>query len=69
MFVLGGLNSANTKKLAQLCKSHNNQTFHLQNWRELDIKVVSGKTSAGVTAGASTPDRVIDEFVEHLKTL
>ena len=69
MFVLGGLNSANTKKLAQLCKKHNNKTFHLQNWKELDIKVVSGKTTAGVTAGASTPDRVIDEFVEHLKAL
>jgi 4-hydroxy-3-methylbut-2-enyl diphosphate reductase len=69
MFVRGGLNSANTKKLAQLCKLHNNQTFHLQNLKELDIKVVSGKTSAGVTAGASTPDSVIDEFVEHLKTL
>ena len=69
MFVLGGLNSANTKKLAQLCKLHNNQTFHLQNLKELDIKVVSGKTSAGVTAGASTPDRVIDEFVEHLKAI
>jgi 4-hydroxy-3-methylbut-2-enyl diphosphate reductase IspH len=41
----------------------------LQNLKELDIKVVSGKTSAGVTAGASTPDRVIDEFVEHLKNL
>jgi 4-hydroxy-3-methylbut-2-enyl diphosphate reductase len=69
MFVLGGLNSANTKKLAQLCKLHNNQTFHLQNFKELDIKVVSGKTSVGVTAGASTPDRVIDEFVERLKAL
>ena len=69
MVVLGGLNSANTKKLAQLCKKHNNKTFHLQNWKELDIKVVSGKTTAGVTAGASTPDRVIDEFVEHLKAL
>ena len=69
MFVLGGLHSANTRKLAELCKKDNNQTFHLQNWAELDKTLLSGKLVAGVTAGASTPDRVIDEFVENLKTM
>ena len=69
MFVLGGLHSANTIKLAELCKKHNNQTFHLQNSQELDIKTVSGKKLAGVTAGASTPDRIINEFVEKLRQL
>jgi 4-hydroxy-3-methylbut-2-enyl diphosphate reductase len=67
MFVLGGLHSANTKKLAELCKKHNNETFHLQNWEELDKKVLSGKIIAGVTAGASTPDWIVDEFVENLR--
>ncbi len=66
MFVLGGLNSANTKKLAELCKKYNNITFHLQNWDELDKSILCGKKTAGVTAGASTPNRVIDEFVEKL---
>ena len=69
MFVLGGLHSANTIKLAELCKKHNNQTFHLQNWDELDINTVSGKKLAGVTAGASTPDRVINEFVDKLRAI
>lgn len=69
MFVLGGLHSANTIKLAELCKKHNNQTFHLQNWEELDIKTVSGKKLAGVTAGASTPDRIINEFVDKLRAI
>lgn len=67
MFVLGGLHSANTRKLAELCKKHNNQTFHLQNWQELDKIVLSGKKRAGVTAGASTPEWVIDEFVARLR--
>lgn len=67
MFVLGGLHSANTRKLAELCKKHNNQTFHLQNWQELDKIVLSGKKRAGVTAGASTPEWVIDEFVAKLR--
>lgn len=67
MFVLGGLHSANTRKLAELCKKHNPQTYHLQNWAELDKKTLSGKRTAGVTAGASTPDEVIEEFVTGLR--
>ncbi len=67
MLVLGGLHSANTRKLAELCKKHNNQTFQLENWAELDKSVLCGKNTAGVTAGASTPDRVIREFVEKLR--
>ncbi|MCI0498959.1 MAG: 4-hydroxy-3-methylbut-2-enyl diphosphate reductase [Planctomycetales bacterium] len=66
MFVLGGLHSANTRKLAELCKKHNPQTYHLQNWAEFDKTCLSGKTTAGVTAGASTPDEVIEEFVRNL---
>jgi len=67
MFVLGGLHSANTRKLAELCKKHNPQTYHLQNWAELDKNCLFGKTVAGVTAGASTPDEVIEEFVQNLE--
>jgi len=67
MFVLGGLHSANTRKLAELCKKYNQNTFHLQNWNELDKSILFGKNTAGVTAGASTPDRIINEFVENLR--
>ena len=67
MFVLGGLHSANTGRLAELCKKHNSETFHLQNWDELDRSMLFGKNIAGVTAGASTPNWVIDEFVQHLE--
>jgi len=68
MFVLGGLESANTHRLVELCKKHNNQTFHLQNWKEFDKSILLGKVTAGVTAGASTPEWVINEFVENLKS-
>jgi 4-hydroxy-3-methylbut-2-enyl diphosphate reductase len=68
MFVLGGLKSANTRQLAELCKKYNKQTFHLQNWKELDKKMVFGKKVAGVTAGASTPDWIIEEFVKKLES-
>lgn len=71
MFVLGGLESANTRRLAELCKKYNSKTFHLQNWSEFDRNKYFGQNRAvphvaGVTAGASTPEWVIDEFVENL---
>lgn len=71
MFVLGGLESANTCRLAELCKKYNSQTFHLQNWSEFDRNGLFGKKRAlpnvaGVTAGASTPEWIIAEFVENL---
>ncbi len=69
MFVLGGLQSANTRKLAELCKKCNNRTFHLQNRDEFDIKQVFSCKTAGVTAGASTPQWIIDEFVKHLESI
>ncbi len=67
MFVLGGLESANTRKLAELCKKYNSETFHLQNLGELDKMLLFGKKVAGVTAGASTPEWIITEFVENLE--
>jgi len=67
MFVLGGLESANTRRLAELCKKVNKHTFHLQNWDELDTNVLSDKKTVGVTAGASTPDWIINEFVKNLE--
>ena len=74
MFVLGGLESANTRRLAELCKKYNSRTFHLQNWNEFDRSVCFGKNRvlprvAGVTAGASTPEWIIAEFVENLKKI
>jgi 4-hydroxy-3-methylbut-2-enyl diphosphate reductase len=69
MFVLGGLESANTKRLAELCKTVNEQTYHLQNWDELDKNLLSDTKTAGVTAGASTPDWIIEEFVKNLETI
>ena len=68
MFVLGGLESANTRRLAELCTKVNKQTYHLQNWSELDAGVLAGRKTAGVTAGASTPDWIVSEFVRNLET-
>ena len=67
MFVLGGLHSANTKEMARLCTEAGVKTFHLETWAQFDASMVDGTTIAGVTAGASTPESVITEFVTNLE--
>lgn len=69
MFVVGSKTSANTTELANLCKRKGLETHHLQNWREFAHPMIHDKTIAGVTAGASTPDWIIQEFVENLRKL
>jgi 4-hydroxy-3-methylbut-2-enyl diphosphate reductase len=66
MFVLGGLHSANTARLAEMCQRFNAYTYHLQSWNDLDTALLAHKSLAGVTAGASTPAWIIDDFVKHL---
>jgi len=69
MFVLGGLHSANTQEMARLCKEQGTPTFHLETFADFRPEMVEGRRVAGVTAGASTPEWVIAEFVEKLETL
>lgn len=69
VFVLGGRNSANTARLAQLCAATGVPTFHLETVAELTEEMTAGKEVAGVTAGASTPDWIIEEFVEKLESV
>ncbi len=67
MFVLGGLHSANTARLAEMCAKFNPHTHHLQSWKDLDTSLLTPKSLVGVTAGASTPDWIINEFVQRLE--
>jgi len=69
MFVLGGLDSANTRELAGLCRNGGVTTYHLENWEQFEGGMVRGKEVAGVTSGASTPEWVVQEFVEKLQVL
>ncbi|MGD2111660.1 MAG: 4-hydroxy-3-methylbut-2-enyl diphosphate reductase [Phycisphaerae bacterium] len=69
MFVLGGLHSANTRELARLCAEAGCETHHIETWNQFEPSMVEGKSVAGVTAGASTPERVIANFVQQLEAL
>ncbi|MEK7731876.1 MAG: 4-hydroxy-3-methylbut-2-enyl diphosphate reductase, partial [Planctomycetota bacterium] len=66
MFVLGGLHSANTREMARLCHEAGTDTYHIETWEQFEPRMAAGKKVAGVTAGASTPEWVIAEFVQNL---
>ena len=67
MFVLGGYNSANTRRLAEICKAINSRTYHIETERELAPSMIEGAAVAGVTAGASTPQWIIAGVLDRLK--
>ena len=67
MLVVGGKDSANTKRLAEIC-SKIVETKHIENESGLKEKWFSNKQHIGVTAGASTPDYIIKKVVEIIKS-
>jgi 4-hydroxy-3-methylbut-2-enyl diphosphate reductase len=64
MLVIGGFNSANTTRLAQICRDLQPNTHHIETADEIEPGWIAGVTSVGITAGASTPQWIIDEVVE-----
>ena len=69
MIVIGGKNSSNTQKLAKICKAAGADTYCIERWSDLDINKVRGADRLGVTAGASTPDWIIEEVVVQMTEL
>ncbi len=69
MFVLGGLHSANTREIARLSRETGCPTYHVETWDQVEPAMVEGRETAGVTAGASTPEWLIQDFVRKLEAL
>lgn len=67
--VIGGRNSANTKKLVEIAESLGAPTLWIEHAEELEGSWLSGKRSIGVAAGGSTPDWLIKDLKEKLKRL
>jgi 4-hydroxy-3-methylbut-2-enyl diphosphate reductase len=66
MVVIGGYNSANTRRLAEVCKELQSKTYHIETAEQLDPAWFKGVNRVGITAGASTPKWVIDEVMERI---
>ncbi len=67
--VVGGKNSANTRHLAEICRSIQPRTWHVETEEELQPEWFQGCAVVGISAGASTPDWVVEGVAERLRTL
>lgn len=66
LFVVGGKNSANTRRLADLAEKQNTPTFHIETAEEIKNLDLTPYQSIGVSAGASTPNWIIDQIMDNL---
>ncbi len=66
VFIVGGRNSANTRRLAELAKLQGKPAFHIETAAELDGIDIEPYRRIGVSAGASTPNWIIDQVVDSL---
>jgi len=69
MVVIGGHNSANTKRLAERCAARGVPTYHVEVGDEVTEAMLHDRPRVGVAAGASTPQWIIDATCERIKAL
>lgn len=69
MYVIGGRNSANTNKLAEICKQQGTVTRHIEVAEEIEARDLEGVERVGITAGASTPDGRIASVIDRIEEL
>ncbi len=69
LVVVGGRNSANTRKLVDIGVASGRETHHIEVAEELDPSWFLGKRVIGITAGASTPDWIISQVVEEVRRI
>lgn len=63
MIVIGGKSSSNTQKLYEICKEECKNTYYIQKLKDLDLKKLQTCRNVGITAGASTPNNIIEEVL------
>jgi 4-hydroxy-3-methylbut-2-enyl diphosphate reductase len=69
MIVVGGRNSGNTSRLAEICAAVNARTHLVETAEELDLEWFAGASRVGVTGGASTPDEQIHGVIAAVEAM
>ena len=67
MIVIGGKTSSNTQKLFEICKSECENTYYIQTLKDLDLSQLKSVDNVGITAGASTPNNIIEEVQKNVR--
>lgn len=67
MIVIGGTHSSNTRKLYELCKSECENTYYIQTLEDLRLELPNSVELVGITAGASTPNKIIEEVQNYVR--
>lgn len=68
-YIIGGRHSSNSVKLLAVCKEQCAKSFLIETEEEIDPSDLIGVKTVGVTAGASTPNWLIDRVVKHLEAI
>ena len=67
MIVIGGAGSSNTQKLYEICKRECENTQYIQTLDDLVLTSIQSIKSVGITAGASTPKKIIQEVQNYVR--
>lgn len=67
MIVIGDSKSSNTQKLYNICKEYCKDTYHIQTLKDLDAANLKDAKNVGITAGASTPNIIIQEVFLNVR--
>lgn len=68
MIVIGGRSSSNTQKLFEICQSECENTYYIQTIDDLDLDEFHHIDNVGITAGASTPNKIIEEVQNNVRS-
>jgi len=69
MIVIGGKHSSNTKQLHSICKSYCSDSYLIENETELNASWFKGKRLCGISAGASTPDWIVQNVTDTIQSM
>ena len=67
MIVIGGTHSSNTRKLYEICNEKCENTFFIQTLDDLNLDLPDSVRLVGITAGASTPNNIIEEVQNYVR--
>jgi 4-hydroxy-3-methylbut-2-en-1-yl diphosphate reductase len=69
VIVVGGRDSGNTRRLAELCAVQQPRTHHVESGAEIEQAWLRGARTVGITAGASTPPEQIEAVAVRLQEI